>query len=192
MSQNAVLFIMLVILITSSNGTPLNFKNVEMHPNCRNSTYCFERGADYPSALIEELVNKTDVIKIDGATTEQRGTTDHSIVTPCELNYSLEPIYQVKDINNKVRYVVQATRFQQILKVEWCRNKGEITEDKGEYLKIDKLREDSYSAYCVESYSNYRFLVLAEDGNGFESVKALGVPICCRCEIHPMGKIIKF
>ncbi|XP_053603543.1 uncharacterized protein LOC128671243 [Plodia interpunctella] len=191
MSPNAaVLFYILGIIIALSCCSPRNFKSVKMHPKCASKTFCFERG-NYPAQLIEDLVNKANLTQIDGDIPEHRQTS-HSIVDPCETSRPANntiPIYQVIDLHNNVRYVVQATRFKQIIHLAWCKNKGEITRNRA-YVNVSQLEALNYKAYCCQSYTNYRFLVLSLDGTRLESVKARRIPVSCRCKMHPIGEVI--
>ncbi|XP_026753835.2 uncharacterized protein LOC113514053 [Galleria mellonella] len=178
-----ILYLIICAIAATAHGKPSNYNyvNATLPEDCKKN-YCFTKTQHYPTELIDSmLVDLDNSISVDTDTTTKR-IGDDIDSNDCEKNSYYQPIYQIIDENDRVRYVVQSKKFKQVLRVEECMLPGRLTTDS---IHFTDTQLQYIHLACEETYLDYAFLVLSLDSTKIESVKTKGgIPVSCACKVR--------
>ncbi|KAH9643307.1 hypothetical protein HF086_012977 [Spodoptera exigua] len=190
----SVSLIAVLISFSKSMGNPIEIAapssllRYEMPAACKNQTFCFEKGDNYPDDLVEQFLKAIPLQNNLGSRIgfsfrggdEENGNAD----CPANTTYVDKPIYYIVDEMGMVRVVIQSPKkFEQIYSTRWCLNPGVITKNTAHFFP-ESLTFKKVQLRCETSYMDLDFMVLVDDYDQptYEVVKALGgIPVCCKC-----------
>ncbi|KAF9408666.1 hypothetical protein HW555_011730 [Spodoptera exigua] len=183
--------IAVLISFSKSMGNPIEIAapssllRYGMPAACKNQTFCFEKGDNYPDDLVEQFLKAIPLQNNLGSRIgfsfrggdEENGNAD----CPANTTYVDKPIYYIVDEMGMVRVVIQSPKkFEQIYSTRWCLNPGVITKNTAHFFP-ESLTFKKVQLRCETSYMDLDFMVLVDDYDQptYEVVKALGgIPVC--------------
>ncbi|CAH1637304.1 unnamed protein product [Spodoptera littoralis] len=175
--------------IITADGNPLD--KLEMPAACKDQTFCFEKGDNYPEQKVEKFLQTFPLQKHLGSRIgfsfrdgdKENGNAD----CPANTTYVDQPIYYVFDESGIVRPVIQSPeKFEQLYSTRWCLNEGYITQNTRHFFPESK-RLKKFQIECVTTLMDLDFIVLVEEFEEltYKVVKAMGgIPVCCKCQYH--------
>ncbi|KAG6445805.1 hypothetical protein O3G_MSEX004109 [Manduca sexta] len=175
-----------VVLFQSSSNfaTPL-LRDVSMPEECANKNFCTHKHEDYPEELIEGLLKDIEKYLDHPPEFVSRRIALNDLDTndECDSSSHTLPIYQIRDNNNKTRFVVQSEeKFKQIIRIEECKEPGRLTRAT---RNLAELVVNDTQLMCVECKLDYKFLVLGLNRTSLEAVNVQGgLPVGCSCKLQ--------
>ncbi|XP_049869816.1 uncharacterized protein LOC126369442 [Pectinophora gossypiella] len=145
---------------------------IKMHPRCDKQTYCMDKPDDYPQAEFEAILSNLNIKVVNDKEIGKR--IGPSLL--CDSQDSINPIYQIVDVDGNVRYVAQIDNvFMQKYTVRKCRNPEVNPLSLSGSLDLSKLT-------CKDIIVAPSFLVLSDDRQKLEVVSIKqGIPMGCTC-----------
>ncbi|XP_059056781.1 uncharacterized protein LOC131850546 [Achroia grisella] len=183
MSYKIINLIVVLVIIGATHGKPTiySYENATLPEDCKKN-YCFSRSQYYPTELIDDMLVELDYnMNEDDDFITKRISDNADSENDCEKNSYYQPVYQIIDENDQVRYVIQSKKFKQVVRIEECLYPGRITSDSKHFTETELK---FIHLACAETYLDYAFLVLSLNGTKMESVRAKGgIPVYCACKL---------
>ncbi|KAG6445808.1 hypothetical protein O3G_MSEX004099 [Manduca sexta] len=117
---SAVVYI--ILQINSLNDAKPRGKMEMMPDSCKEKTYCVTKHEHYPDETIQTLLENIEelVVMTESTNLTSNSATDFQESCDCETNIFMQPIYEIIDEYDNLRFVAQSANFRQVARIEEC------------------------------------------------------------------------